>query len=159
MLSTRWRFVLVAAALITAVAGAVAATMSGGDKIKQFEGVQVGPGEPACTSALEFAEMPGTALSFDTPRDVQVVLLFQGQFGGFSSTPDARAVVRLTIDGAIAGSATAIGNDHGTSLETFGYNSFTTVGAGTHVAKVEWHTFPPGATSCVEERSLILLRP
>jgi hypothetical protein len=57
-------------------------------------------------------------------------------------------------------SAIAIGGDPGTDHQTFGFNAFSTpLKAGTHTVTVLWHTFPDGATSCVEERSLIVLHP
>ena len=98
--------------------------------------------------------MPEMKLPFELIREGQVVLLFQGQFGAFSSTAGARAIIRLVIDGVTVGSAAAVGNDHGVDVQTFGYNAFASLPAGPHVAQVLWHTFPLGATSCVEERSL-----
>jgi hypothetical protein len=53
----------------------------------------------------------------------------------------------------------AIGGNHGTGLQTVGYNTFAAVAPGKHVATVEWNTFPAGATSGVEERRLIRLQP
>ena len=158
-LATRYRVLAVFTIVVLTVFGVAALTTTGGDKVKSWEGVQVGPPDFACTSSLPFEAMPAMSLPFDLNQKGQVVLLFQGQFGGFSSTPGARAIIQLTIDGVVVGSAAAIGNDHGVDLQTFGYNAFGSVSAGPHVAEVQWHTFPPGATSCVEERSLILLRP
>ena len=142
------------------IAGYVAAsTTTGGGKIREFEGVQVSTlPDSACTSAfLNFVEMPGMSLTFKGKG--AVVVMFQGQFGGFESTADAPVAIRFTIDGNIVGSAFAIGNDHGQGLQTFGFNAFSEpLAQGTHELKVQWHTSPGGATSCVEERSLILLR-
>jgi hypothetical protein len=42
-------------------------------------------------------------------------------------------------------------------LETFRYNAFITLTAGTHTAWVEWRTFPTPSTTSVEERSLIVI--
>ena len=75
------------------------------------------------------------------------------------------AVVTLIVLGAAVyvvavGSAIAIDNDHGTGVQTFGFNGFSSpLAHGEHTAEVLWHTFPDGATSCVEERSLIILLP
>jgi hypothetical protein len=161
MLASRYRLLgVIVAVLSLTVLGAAAFTTMGGGRIRQFEGVQVGPPDSACTSSLEFEDMPGMSLPFELHQRGQVVMLFQGQFGGFTSTADARAVIRFTIDGVTTGSAVAVGNDHGADLQTFGFNVFSsTLGSGPHTAQVLWHTFPSGATSCVEERSLIILRP
>jgi hypothetical protein len=138
----------------------VAVTASGAGRITGFAGVQVaGLPDSACTTALAFADMPGMALRFTLSRPGQVVVLFQGQFGGFTSTANARAAIRFAIDGSTVGSAIAVGNDHGRGLQTFGFNAFSgSLTAGTHVARVLWRTSPSGAKSCVEERSLIVLR-
>jgi hypothetical protein len=87
--------------------------------------------------------------------------MFQGQFGGFDSTDHNRPIIQLKVDGVNVGLA-VVGSDVThvgliPGLETFGYNAFTNLAAGTHTASVEWHTFPIGAKSCVEERSLIVL--
>jgi hypothetical protein len=161
MLSRQTRvFAVLVVLLVGFSAWAVrAVTTTGGDQIKRFEGVQVAPPDSACTIAFpNFEDMPAMTLPFDMKHEGQVVVLFQGQFGGFTSSPDARAVIRFTVDGLPFGSAAAIGNDHGSGLQTFGYNAFGSVSAGSHELKVVWHTAPLGATSCVEERSLILLR-
>jgi hypothetical protein len=165
MLKIRYR-PLVATLVLTSLAGwgvALAVTSAGAGRIKGFEGVQVAPsGAPdsACTSSDTFVPLPAMSLPFELTHDGRIVMLFQGQFGGGSSTADARAIIRFTIDGAIAGSAVAVGNDHGDGLQTFGYNSFSApLEQGPHTLEVQWHTFPSGATSCVEERSLIILRP
>jgi hypothetical protein len=89
-----------------------------------------------------------------------VVVMFQGQFGEFDSAANARPVLRITIDDQIVGSAMAIGSDPETGLMTFGFNAYSTVlRRGVHTAKVLWHSWPEGATTCAEERSLIVLRP
>ena len=146
---------------LLSLAGSVAAvtTMAGGP-ISEFRGVQVGPPDIACTSSTEFESMPGMTLPFRLSKRGRVVVMFQGQFGEGDSTAGARAGIRLTIDGVVVGSAVAVGNDHGDGLQTFGYNAFSgRLGVGDHTAQVLWHTYPDGATSCVEERSLITLQP
>jgi len=157
--------VVVLAIVVLIVLGAavyvVAVTATGEGRVRSFEGVQVvGLPDFACTSSLEFEDMAGMSLPFTLKREGPVVILFQGQFGGFDSTAGARAAIRFTIDGSIVGSAIAVGNDHGTGVQTFGFNAFSApLARGEHTAEVLWHTFPNGATSCVEERSLILLLP
>jgi len=148
--------------LVAAAAPAGAVTATGAGDVRGFQGVQVvGLPDTACTVSAPFEAMPGMTLKLNLKRRGRVVLMFQGQFGAGTSTPGARAVLRITVDGVVAGSALAIGDDHGTGLDTFGFNSFTTtpLGVGSHVVTVLWHTFPVGATSCVEERSLIVLHP
>ena len=157
-----WAAVGVAASLVSAPAPASAVTAVGAGDVRGFQGVQVvGLPDSACTTASAFEPMPGMTLKVTMKRRGRLVLMFQGQFGGFTSTPGARAGLRMTVDGVVAGSALAIGSDHGAGLQTFGFNSFTTtpLGVGTHTVNVLWHTFPAGATSCVEERSLIVLHP
>lgn len=150
---------VVVAVLAVSVWGVRALTTTGGDHVKRFDGVQIAPPDTACTIAHpSYEDMPGMTLPFDMQRDGQVLVLFQGQFGAGTSSPDARAVIRVSVDGVPLGSAVAIGNDHGSGMQTFGYNTFGPVESGPHVLKVEWHTFPLGATSCVEERSLVILR-
>jgi len=159
------KLVVVLAVVTLIVLGAavyvVAVTATGEGRVGSFEGVQViGLPDSACTSSLEFEDMPGMSLPFTLKRKGPVVVLFQGQFGAFNSTAGARAAIRFTIDGSIVGSAIAIGNDHGTGVQTFGFNAFSSpLAHGEHTAEVLWHTFPDGATSCVEERSLIILLP
>jgi len=141
---------------------AAASTATGAGAINGFEGVQVvGLPDAACTTSLPFEDMPGMSVDVTLKDRGRIVVLFQGQFGGFRSTPGARAGIRFTVDGVVVGSAIAVGNDHGEGLETFGFNSFSTtpLEAGTHTVKVLWHTYPSGAASCVEERSLIVLHP
>jgi len=152
---------LMALVALGTAAYAIASTSTGAGQIRGFDGVQVtGLPDFACTSSLPFEDMPGMSLRFTLLRRGAVVVLFQGQFGGFSSTADNRVGLRFTIDGAIVGSAIAIGSDPGAGLGTFGYNAYSIpLKPGTHTAKVLWHTFPTKATSCVEERSLIVLRP
>ncbi|HEX4946874.1 MAG TPA: hypothetical protein VFZ34_09430 [Blastocatellia bacterium] len=135
----------------------VAITGTGEGTIKKFEGVQiVGLPDTACMSSLELEPMPGMSLPFTMHNKGRVVVLFQGQFAGFNS----RSVIRFTIDGNVVGSGIAVGNDHGTGLQTFGFNAFSNeLEPGAHTLQVLWHTFPLGGTSCVEERSLIILRP
>jgi len=101
------------------------------------------------------------SLTFTLDTEGPVVVLFQGQFGGFRSTANARTGIRFTIDRSIVGSAIAVGNDqHGTSPQTFGFNAFSSpLALGSYTVKVLWSTGPDEATSCVEERSLIILRP
>ncbi|HEY5985906.1 MAG TPA: hypothetical protein VIV12_05895, partial [Streptosporangiaceae bacterium] len=122
-----FRKIAVASVLVSSLGlgAALAVTTTGGDRVKQWEGVQVAPPDFACTSSITFGSMPGMTLPFELNREGQVVILFQGQFGGGESAPDARAVIRFDIDGAIAGSAVAVGNDLGTGLQTFGYNAFS----------------------------------
>jgi len=103
------------------------------------------------------------SLTFTLDTEGPVVVLFQGQFGGFRSTANARTGIRFTIDRSIVGSAIAVGNDHHDgNHQTFGFNAFSSpLPPGGHTVKVLWNTGPgpDGATSCVEERSLIILRP
>ena len=151
---------LVAMIVVGATTYVVAITNTGEGAIKRFDGVQVVDlPDTTCTSSFpDFEDMAGMSLPFTMHGKGRVVVLFQGQFGGSSSTAGARAVIRFTIDGNIVGSAIAVGNDHGTGLQTFGFNAFSDeLGPGTHTAQVLWHTAPSGATSCVEERSLIIL--
>ena len=144
--------------------GAVAAsagTSVGGGNIRGFNGVQVTSlPDSACTAALEFEDMPGMSVRFRLHQRGAVVVMFQGQFGGFESDAGARPAIRIVIDDQIVGSAIAIASDPDTGLTTFGFNAFSTVlRPGVHTAKVLWHSFPEGSTTCVEERSLIVLRP
>ena len=151
---------LVALIVVGVTTYVVAVTNTGEGAIRRFDGVQVvGLPDTACTSSFpDFEDMPGMSLPFTIHGKGRVVVMFQGQFGGFPSTADARAVIQIQIDGNIVGSALAVGNDHGTGLQTFGFNAFSDeLGPGTHTAQVLWHTSPAGATSCVEERSLIIL--
>jgi hypothetical protein len=149
------------AAVLVSLAGAQAAlavTTRGSDRVREWDGVQVAPPDIQCTSSSTFDQMPGMALRFVLKQESRIVVQFQGQFGGTGSSADGRAVLRFTVDGATVGSAVAIGNDVGEGLETFGYNAFSTpLAPGGHVVRVLWHTFPVGATTCVEERSLIVL--
>jgi hypothetical protein len=160
----RVRFV-VAAGLglsLSAAAPATAVTAVGGGSVRGFKGVQVvGLPDTACTASFPFEAMPGMSVKLDLKRRGPIVVMFQGQFGGGTSTPASRTALRIVVDGTVVGSALAVGNDTGTGLETFGFNSFSTtpLGAGSHTVTVLWHTFPAGATSCVEERSLIVLHP
>jgi hypothetical protein len=151
---------LVAVIVASATTYVVAITNTGEGSIKKFDGVQVVDlPDSVCTSSFaDFEDMPGMSVPFTMHGKGRVVVLFQGQFGGFSSTAGARAAIRFTIDGNIVGSAIAVGNDHGTGLQTFGFNAFSDeLEPGTHTAQVLWRTSPLGATSCVEERSLIIL--
>jgi hypothetical protein len=159
---TKTRLVMLALIAMIVVAGTtyvVAVTNTGDGQIKKFDGVQVsGLPDTVCTSSLDFEDMPGMSVPFTVHGKGRVVVMFQGQFGGFSSTPDARTVIRFTIDGNVVGSAIAVANDHGTGAQTFGFNAFSDeLDSGVHTAKVLWHTAPLGQTSCVEERSLIIL--
>ena len=148
-------------ALGLGVAPVSAGTSVGAGNIRGFNGVQVTSlPDSACTASLEFEDMPGMSVRFRLHQRGAVVVMFQGQFGGFDSDATARPGIRLVIDDQIVGSAIAIGSDPGTGLTTFGFNAFSTVlRPGVHTAKVLWHSFPEGATTCVEERSLIVLRP
>ncbi len=150
---------LVAAIVVSATTYVVAITTTGEGSIKKFDGVQVAPPDVACTSSFpDFEDMPEMTVPFTVHGKGRVVIMFQGQFGGFSSTPGARAIIRFTIDGNVVPAAGAIANDHGTGAQTFGFNAFSEeLGPGLHEAKVLWHTAPGGATSCVEERSLIVM--
>ena len=151
---------LIAMIVVSVTTYVVAVTNTGEGAIKKFDGVQVvSLPDAVCTASFpDFEDMPGMSLPFTMHGRGRVVILFQGQFGGFSSTADARAVIRFTIDGNIVGAANAIANDHGTGAQTFGFNAFSDeLGPGIHTAQVLWHTAPAGATSCVEERSLIIL--
>jgi hypothetical protein len=141
---------------------AAASTAEGTGPISGFEGVQVvGLPDGACTTSLPFEDVPGMSVDVTLRERGRLVVMFQGQFGGSRSTANARTVLRLVVDGVVVGSGIAIANDHGEGLETFGFNAFTTtpLDAGTHTVKALWHTYPAGAVSCVEERSLIVLRP
>ncbi len=148
-------------ALGLGIVPASAGTSVGGGNIHGFSGVQVTSlPDFACTAALEFEDMPGMAVRFRLHQSGAVVVMFQGQFGGFDSDAGARPGIRLVIDDRIVGSAIAIASDPGTGLTTFGFNAFSMVlRPGVYTAKVLWHSFPEGATTCVEERSLIVLRP
>jgi len=137
----------------------VAITTTGEGGIRKFDGVQVAPPASACTSSFpDFEDMPEMTVPFTVHGKGRVLIMFQGQFGGFSSTAGARAIIRFTIDGNVVPAAGAIANDHGTGAQTFGFNAMSDeLGPGLHEAKVLWHTGSPVATSCVEERSLIIL--
>jgi len=150
---------LVALMVVGITTYVVAVTITGEGSVKKFDGVQVAPPDFACTSSFpDFEDMPEMSVPFTMHGKGRVVIMFQGQFGGFSSTANARAVIRFTIDGNVVGAAGAIANDHGTGSQTFGFNAFSDeLEPGPHTAQVLWHTFPAGATSCVEERSLIIL--
>jgi hypothetical protein len=150
---------LVALIVVGVTTYVVALTTVGEGSVKKFTGVQVAPPDFACTSSFpDFEDMPGMSVPFTMHGKGRVVVMFQGQFGGFTSTANARAVIRFTIDGNVVGSAAAVANDHGTGSQTFGYNAFSEeLEPGLHTVQVLWHTFPAGATSCVEERSLIIL--
>lgn len=169
MVLNRWRFV---AGCLTAVMcgwGAHALTITGGGGIEEFDGIQVGAttGSQACTTSTPFVVMPDTTFTFEA-KEGTAVFMFQGQFGGFTSSDAVRPVVQLKVDGQVVGLA-VLGSDVRdlptpslptptvSGVTTFGYNAFTTLDAGTHTASVEWHTFPAGTTICVEERSLIVL--
>jgi len=152
---------LVALTVVSATTYVVALTTTGDGGIRKFDGVQVAPPANVCTaSPLDFEDMPEMTVPFTVHGRGRVVVMFQGQFGGFTSTAGARAIIRFTIDGNIVGSAVAVGNDHGTGVQTFGFNAFSDeLAPGLHEAKVLWHTGSPapGAISCVEERSLIIM--
>ncbi len=145
-------------AMAMGAAPIVASTTTGVGAIQGFNGVQVtGLPDHACTSSDPFEDMPGMTLRLRSHGPL--VVMFQGQFGGFESTPGSRAVLRFTVDGQIVGSAIAIANDVGTDSETFGFNAFSApLPPGLHTVKVLWHTFPASSQVCVEERSLIVLR-
>ncbi len=138
----------------------VAAKDVGKGRINRFVGVQVDAlPDSACTSSTAFKKMPRASVTFGLKEESRVVAQFQGQFGGFDSTPNARVGIRIEIDGRIVGSAIAVGNDQGTGLETFGFNAFSgPIAAGSHKATVLW-SVSSGDKVCVEERSLILLLP
>jgi hypothetical protein len=160
MTSRKWLIALVAVVALLSGWVARALTMTGGGQIKSFDGIQVGtpqPGSHACTSSLDFEVMPDTTFTFTSPGG-DAVFMFQGQFGAFTSTAPNRPIVQLMVDGLNVGLA-VVGSDlnGANQIHTFGYNAFTTLTAGTHTAWVEWHTAPNPATSCVEERSLIVL--
>ena len=148
-------------ALGQGVIQASAGTSTGAGPIRGFNGVQVTSlPDSTCTSSLDFGEMQGMTVQFKLQQRGAVVVMFQGQFGEFESVANARPVLRITIDDQIVGSAMAIGSDPESGLMTFGFNAYsTTLRRGVHTAKVLWHSFPEGATTCVEERSLIVLRP
>lgn len=150
---------LVALIVVSATTYVLAITITGEGSVKKFAGVQVAPPDFACTSSFpDFEDMPEMTVPFTMHGKGRVVIMFQGQFGGFSSTAGARAIIRFTIDGNVVGSAAAVANDHGTGAQTFGFNAFSDeLDSGLHEAKVLWHTAPGAATSCVEERSLIIL--
>jgi len=150
---------LVALIVVSATTYVVAITITGEGSVKKFTGVQVAPFDFACTSSFpDFEDMPGMTVPFTVHGKGRVLIMFQGQFGGFASTPGSRAIIRFTIDGNVVPAAGAIGNDHGTGAQTFGFNAMSDeLGPGLHEAKVLWHTAPGAATSCVEERSLIIL--
>ena len=162
MASNKW--VIAAVGIMALLCGwsARALTMTGAGQIKAFDGIQVGATESGtedCTSSTEFEVMPETTFSFSSPGG-DAVLMFQGQFGGFTSTAPNRPLVRIMIDGQNAGLA-VVGSDlnGANQIHAFGYNAFATLTAGNHTAWVEWHTFSGSGvpTSCVEERSLIVL--
>ena len=159
---TKTRIVLLALVGMIAVGVTtyvVAVTNTGDGAIKKFDGVQVvSLPDSGCTSNLAFEDMPGMSLPFTVHGKGRVVVMFQGQFGGPPSSANGRAVIRFTIDGNIVGSAIAVANDHGQGLQTFGFNAFSDeLDSGPHTAQVLWHTGTVGGTSCVEERSLIVL--
>jgi hypothetical protein len=147
-------FVLAQTAVPTAADSSVGAGV-----IKGFHGVQVtGLPDYTCTSAEEFEDMAGMALGLRARGPI--VVMFQAQFGGFETTPDARGVVRIVVDDEVVGSAVAIANDVGSAMVTFGFNAFSKpLGRGKHDVKVLWRSFPAGSTTCAEERSLIVLHP
>jgi hypothetical protein len=150
--------VLLAACLVAAVSLGASATSKG--PFTRFKAVQVAPPDFACTSSVDFTAMPSMSLAFTLVRPGPVVLMFQGQFGELSSTPGARAGIRMTVDGEIAFAAVAIGSDPRSGLQTFGFNAVSpSLAAGRHVAEVWWGSFPDLSTMCVEERSLIVLLP
>ena len=115
-------------------------------------------GTEDCTSSTAFEVMPETTFTFSSPGG-DAVLMFQGQFGGFTSTAPNRPIVRLMVDGQNAGLG-VVGSDlnGANQIHAFGYNAFTTLPRQPHgvggVAYVLWRW---RATSCVEERSLIVL--
>jgi hypothetical protein len=163
-ITSRARTVVAAgiAASLVSIAPASAVTAVGSGNVRGFQGVQVvGLPDTACTTSFPFTPMPGMSLKLSLKRRGPIVVMFQGQFGGAAPTAGARTALRIVVDGVVVGSAIAIGNDNGPGLETFGFNSFSTtpLGAGSHTVDVLWHTFPAGAESCVEERSLIVLHP
>src|SRR5437762_97302 len=133
------RPLIVLVLIVLAAFGAAALTSTGGDQAKSWEGVQVAPPDFACTASVAFEEIPGMSLPFDLKKEGAVVVLFQGQFGGFTSSADARAIIRFTIDGVIVGSAVAVANDHGTGVQTFGFNAFSQpLASGAHTLSVLW---------------------
>ena len=150
---------LVALIVVSATTYVVAVTTTGEGGVRKFDGVQVAPPDFACTSSFpNFEDMPEMTLPFTMHGKGRVLIMFQGQFGGFASTAGSRAVIRITVDGNVVPAAAAIANDHGTGAQTFGYNVMSDeLDPGVHTVKVLWHTAPAGATSCVEERSLIVL--
>ncbi len=145
-------FLLAQTAVPTAADTGVGSGMIGG-----FHGVQVASlPDYTCTTSQEFEDMAGMTLRLHVRGPI--VVMFQGQFGDFDTSADARAVVRITVDDEILGGAGSIANDIGGKADTFGWSAFSKpLKRGVHTVKVLWHTFPAGSTSCAEERSLIVL--
>src|SRR5688500_17310715 len=139
-----------------------ALTITGAGGITDFDGIQVAATESGtedCTSSTTFVEMPKTRFSFSS-KGGDAVFMFQGQFGAFTSTAPNSPILRLVVDGEIVGLGVVGSLLNGANqIQTFGYNAFSTLARGEHEAWVEWHTFASGgaATSCVEDRSLIVL--
>ena len=138
---------LVALIVVGATTYVVAITTTGEGSVKKFDGVQVAPPDSACTSSFpDFEDMPGMSLPFTMHGKGRVVVMFQGQFGGFTSTANARAVIRFMIDGNVIPAAGAMANDHGTGSQTFGFNAFSDeLEPGLHTVQVLWHTAPAGS--------------
>ena len=144
-------------------------TTSASGKVMGFDAVHVLSGTNDCIQAVtdfdDYVDMPGVVQ--DLSGAGPFVVMFQGQFydpfisGG--NPVGSRVVISAEIDGGQVGSFLAIGNQleaTGSSMQTFGFNSASgPLGKGAHQLKVRWRVTPAGANACVEERSLIVLKP
>ena len=144
-------------------------TTSSSGKVNSFDAVHILSGTNDCITAItdfdDFVDMPGVVQ--DLSGTGPFVVMFQGQFydpfinGG--NGPGSRVAIAAEIDGIQVGSFFAIGNQleaTGSSMQTFGFNSASgPLNKGPHELKVRWRVTPAGANACVEERSLIVLKP
>lgn len=119
-----------------------------------------------CTSSTAYAPIPGMSVSFTIPGRTRrhVVAMFQGEW--FNND---RALAQVAVDGvvqqgpgdSVSPMALDSGNDAGSSVDqTNGFNFITdNLAPGvTHTLTVQWASVS-GGSICVDERSLVVLRP
>jgi hypothetical protein len=155
---------LACACLVASAAPAAAQLRTKSGAITKFDGAD--NNNSACTGSSNFKNMPSMAVTFTQGAGGadEVAVLFEG--AGWFVEQLNFVGVRLTVDGVVqpgpgAGDDTFIfGGDPaidtgGTTSHGFNFQT-EPLGAGSHVARIQWRSFD-GSEACVGPRSLLVL--
>lgn len=158
---TRIRIGLAAVSVVAAVfvagyalAGAVAPASFVSAGTTRYAMVSRGPLQTATTSSSTYVDIPGMATTISVPANKTAELIIT--FSGMVNTCDAM-YVRAVVDGSAAlPSETQFQWNFKGGADSHAFTFYTTVKAGSHRVKIQWHGLSTCAQQFIASRSMIV---